>query len=227
MAKKKKPSSQSNSYQRQKFRKDTAISKVWDVIIILLTIGLTKTCDHFFPSKLSISEIPTETVVVEHKFDFGEAESDSVLNMRLQNLAKVEELESKAKKHSNVNKMLLDNVCSKAKGYSSGNASAFCDVSVLSDTDNFINIRLHFFEASIVEKVAFVGFKVFRVDPSSGKQYYVMDLMYEPQNDNLMKLSPTLKSGTYVFSVGFTLKKDISETYPTFYSIEKQISIRQ
>lgn len=198
---------------------------MWDVIIILLTIGLTKTCDHFFPNKLSISEIPTETVIVEHKFDLGDAESDSLLNLRLQNLARVEELESKAKQQRNVNKMLLDNICSKAKGYSSGNASAFCDVTILSDSDNFISIRLNFFDESIVEKVAFVGFKVFSVDPASGGKYYVMDLMYEPQKENLMKLSPTLKKGTYVFSVGFTLKKDISDIYPTFYSIEKQISI--
>lgn len=220
MAKKK-----SNKYKKDKVLQKNGFFKT--IFLTCLTVALTKGCDLLFPSRISIKEVPIEHMVIEHSFDFGDASDDSLVNMRIDNLIKLEQIESKLNSKVEeivTNQVLLDNVCPNAKGYTLGNSSPYCTIDLIHTKTGFIDSKLKFLDITILNQISFVGVKVFR-EKDDGSKVFVMDINYLPKIDNTMRIANTLTTGSYLFEIGFTFKKDVNDKYPTFYQQKKYLSI--
>jgi len=82
------------------------------VFIAFLTVILTKGCDLLIPSRIKFKDVPIEHMVVEHSFDFGEVQEDSLLESRIENIIKLEEIEQKLDLRRNgfqTNQVLFNN----------------------------------------------------------------------------------------------------------------------
>lgn len=205
--------------KRHKDNKNSKLKPILRTIgITLLTVLLTKALDSLFPSKISFVDAPAKTVNIEHSFDFGPSLSDSVLNSKLINLARIEELENKytIQSDNSPNEIISNTLCPNAQGYLQRNSMAYCSVDIVNSNDKTMDCLLSFFNQSIVDEVSFVGVKVCRID-SDGKKLFVADCNYKPRAKNLMRLTNNFPPGRYSFEIGFTFKKDISKKYPDFY----------
>lgn len=215
MAIKKKYINKSKKSSNKNFKLKSVFSTI---CITVMTVVLTKALDSLFPSKVSFSEVPVEHINIEHSFDFGTYSSDSAINRRIMDLAKIEELENKIDKKTTQkpNEIIHDNLSINAKGYSLMNSRAYCSVDIVNSNNGTMDCILSFFDPSIVKDVCFVGVKICRIN-DDGKKSYVTDCNYKPKDINIMRFSNSFPSGIYSFEIGFTFKKDIEDKYPTFY----------
>ena len=198
------------------------------VIVAFLTVILTKGCDLLIPSRIKFKDVPIEHMVVEHSFDFGEVQEDSLLESRIENIIKLEEIEQKLDLRRNgfqTNRVLFNNVCPNAKGYTLGNSAPYCTVGLIQSTEGgYIDSKLVFFDNGIVDRISFVGIKVYR-ENNDGSSVFVMDVNYFPKADNTMRVANTLVKGKYKFEIGFTFKRDADKKYPTFYRQSKLMTV--
>lgn len=224
--KKKKRTKRNNNFRREENDSHKKMN-LYPVFIAVFSIILTKGCDLLIPSRIRFKEVPSESIVVTHSFDFGKGQNDSLLESRIGNIIKLEEIEQKLnleRKGAQTNQVLFNNVCPNAKGYTSGNSSPYCSIDLIQSKDGFIDSKLVFFDNDIIDKISFVGIKVLR-ESNDGSCVFVMDINYLPKVDNTMRLANTFDKGKYIFEIGFTFKKDIDKKYPTFYMQRKRLSI--
>lgn len=203
------------------------------VLGVIVTIIITKSSDKIFPGDPVVVKEVTDTIKIIHNYDIpSELNDDSTrleLERKLKNLELLNNYDKQIKERITLTKtndgvvpnLILTNGSDriKSKGYSYGSSSAYFTSDCPLLDNEYLDIKLNFFNPDITKEIAFLRMNIYRFDnPSSNEaRTYILEELFEVKsNENLIRISNDFSKGKYEILYGFVFKGELTKTYPTF-----------
>ncbi|MCI1721218.1 MAG: hypothetical protein LKM37_09505 [Bacteroidales bacterium] len=225
-------------------KKIKLISHKWwfrNLVIIFLTVFVTKACDRLFPSRTIFIHEKPDTINVVYSYKSNHDNNIAILNSlknsdlqgkldeKVHKLNEREVNENNDRRFENFaidgmslqpNMPLPKSVFSRM-GYTIGDASPYFSGTISSTNSKYIDFKYAFFNDKIIKRIYCLGIKISNLDKNGA---YVMDTDYEVREaNNWIRVLNTLESGKYEVNMGFTFIADKDEKYPTFYRLKMVI----
>lgn len=212
-------------------------SNIWKALLFILgvivTIIFTKISDIIIPNDPVIVKEYTDTIKIVHDYKIpNELNDDSVrfeLERKIKNLEllnnydrQIKERISLAKKGDGVVPNLIITGSEnriKSKGFTYGSSSAYFASDCPDLNNDFLDIKIDFFNSTIIKDIAYLRVNIYRFDNknSAEARTFVLEELYEvkPQN-NIIRISNDFSKGKYEILYGFIFKDELTKAYPSF-----------
>ncbi len=204
------------------------------IIGVIVTIIFTKTSDKIIPSDPVIVKEFTDTIKIIHDYripyNLNDDSTRFELEKKIKNLELLNDYDKQIKerialtKKSNgeIPNLILTNKAErlKSKGYTYGNSSSYFSSDCPNLNNDFLEIKINFFNTAIVKDIAFLRVNIYRFDNynSTEARTFVLEEYYEVKpSNNFIKISNDFSKGKYEIVYGFIFKDDLTKKYPTFY----------
>lgn len=208
-------------------------SAILFILGVIVTIIITKTFDKAKPNDPILVKEYIDTIKIVHDYKIpNELNNDSArfeLEKKIKNLELLNNYDRQIKERINLSKesdaiipnLILTGIENriKSKGYKYGRSSAYFTSNCPDLNNDFLDIRLDFFNPSIIKKIAYLRVNIYGFDNrnSTESRTFVLEELYEvkPQN-NLIRISNDFSNGKYEIQYGFIFKKELEAKYPSF-----------
>lgn len=182
-------------------------------------------------SPIVVKEI-TDSVRIIHDYNFLVSDSsDREIKKQIENLKLLNDYQEQIERRiisirkNEVtiipNLILTDELHHSYEGFVESDASGYLTTKCPNIQDSeYIDFVIEFFNKSMMNEIAFLRVNIYRINEQKGERNftYVLSEFYQvKQSDNFIRIENNLTNGKYQIRVGFTLKKDIQNKYPTFY----------
>jgi hypothetical protein len=229
-----------NNSQKKNLR-----TSLFFILGVICTLALTTLWNKALPETPIIVKEVTDSIKVIHEYKIPEI-NDSLeitLEKKLENLEllnnyeneidkRIKRIEKKSINSTVPNLISLKNSESyNYKGFTQGNSNSFFTVNCPNlNTDEFLDFKPDFFNPSFLKEIAFFRLNIYKYENLTDEESrsYVLNQFFEPYktNTNFIRIENNLSKGKYEIFIGFTLKKDITKEYPTFY-MKKCVLIKE
>ena len=204
------------------------------ILGVIVTIIFTKTSDKIIPNDPVIVKQYTDTIKIVHDYKMPNYLNNDTsryeLEKKIKNLELLNNYDKQIKERIALSKeqnsvfpnLILTNKNRKlaSKGYTYGSSSPYFSSNCPSIDNDFIDLTFNFFNAEILNEIAFLRLNIYRFDNINSKDAgtFVLEDFYEVKpKDNLIRISNDLGKGKYEIVYGFIFKDDLTKEYPTFY----------
>jgi hypothetical protein len=204
------------------------------ILGVIVTIIFTKTSDKIIPNDPVIVKQYTDTIKIVHDYKMPNYLNNDTsryeLEKKIKNLELLNNYDKQIKERIALSKeqnsvfpnLILINKNRKlaSKGYAYGSSSPYFSSNCPSIDNDFIDLTFNFFNAEILNEIAFLRLNIYRFDNINSKDAgtFVLEDFYEVKpKDNLIRISNDLGKGKYEIVYGFIFKDDLTKEYPTFY----------
>ena len=195
------------------------------IVLVIISILLTKACDRIMPDQPIVVEKNPDTIQVVHVHDplldsitVLYNESESPIERRLRNHVgdKNNNSQDSQSYDSKVNKVFPSAEFPKAKGYSIESAAPYFTLDISPHGHSFVDFTLNFFNEDILAEIYCLSLKICKIQ--NGKRVLVLDANYEKRTGkNVIRLKDIFGNDNYEIEVGFFFSKDRNSQYPDFY----------
>ncbi len=200
------------------------------VLGVITTLIITSLYNRIFPSDPTIIKEVTDSLTVIHKYNFPATDSMNLeIKKRLENIELLNsyenEIEKKIKRiehKSNENRvpnLILVKAPFQMKGWIQRKASSFFSLECpLNIKSKYLNFEVNFLNKNFIKDIAAMRVLIYKIN-SKGEPSIYIDDYYETvdKSVNLIRLNNDFEKGNYEINVGFILKDDLKNEYPTFY----------
>lgn len=192
------------------------------IIIVFISVLLTKACDRIMPNQpIMIESIPDTIQVVHVQNSFLDSllginnETENPVEIRLRNL--IGNRKNKNQLHDiKVNKVFLSADFPKAMGYSTKSAAPYFSLDMSPIGNSYVDFTLNFFDEEILTEIYCLSLKVCKIQ--NGKRVLVLDANFEKKSrNNVIRVKDIFGKDNYEIEVGFFFSKDKNSQYPDFY----------
>lgn len=223
MARKQSKTKRFRSYIKKNWQK-----AVFWLLGLIVGLILTKACNAIWPDTPVVVKEYNDTVNVIHIMNSFQVDSDSIIRKQIEHqlmnneLLKMYEQQITGKREAakaDACKIIGGKPYPNSRGYSTQSASSYCFIE-LNTNGPFLDITYDFFRDDYIDMVNTLGVKISRKDREDGRNYFVLDMNYEPhkgKNGLLVRMVNDFPHGEYNIEAGFILKENKLDKYPTFY----------
>lgn len=199
------------------------------IVIVLISVLLTKACDQIMPDQPVVIEKIPDTIKVVHvhnsfldSLSAINSETESVVENRLRN--QIGNRSSKNQSHNiKVNKVFLSADFPNAKGYSIKSAAPFFSLEMSPLSNSYVDFILNFFDEELLAEIYCLSLKVCKIQDE--KRILVLDANFEKKaNNNVIRVKDIFGNENYEIEVGFFFSKDRISQYPNFYRETRYIN---
>ena len=199
------------------------------IMIVFISVLLTKACDRIMPDRPIVVEKIPDTIQVVHLHDsFTDSlsainsETESVVENRLRN--QIGNRSSKNQSHNiKVNKVFYSADFPKAKGYSVKSAAPYFSLEMSPLSNSYVDFIVNFFDEELLVDIYCLSLKVCKIQDE--KRVLVLDANFEKKaNNNVMRIKNIFGNENYEIEVGFFFSKDRNSQYPNFYRETRYIN---
>tara|TARA_R110002033_G_C3863543_1_gene236656 strand:+ start:854 stop:1570 length:717 start_codon:yes stop_codon:yes gene_type:complete len=206
------------------------------VLGVIVTLLITTIWNKAIPETPVIVKEVNDSIKIVHEYKIPEIDDslELTLERKLKNLEllnnydkeidkRIKNIENKSKNATIPNLISINNLNKyEYKGYSQGKSNSYFTLDCPNiDDSKFIDFKPNFFNPEILKDIAFFRLNIHEIENAKGEKsrYSILTQFYNPKstNNNFIRIENNLAKGKYEFFVGFTLKKDLNEKYPTFY----------
>ncbi|MGK6351588.1 hypothetical protein [Parapedobacter sp. DT-150] len=203
------------------------------VLGVIITIIITKTSDKIVPNDPVIVKEYTDTIKIVHDYKIpNELNGDSTtqeLERKIKNLELLNNYDRQIKERitltKNVDGVIPNLILTgsenriKSKGYTYGSSSAYF-TSVCPDMNNdFLDIRLDFFNPTFTKDIAYLRVNIYRFDNKNSNEARtsILEEFYEVKSqNNIIRISNDFPKGKYEILYGFIFNNELTKTFPSF-----------
>lgn len=203
------------------------------ILGVIVTIIFTKTSDKIIPNDPVIVKEYTDTVKIVHDYKIpNELNNDSVrleLERKIKNLELLNNYDRQIKERIALTKKedgVIPNLIItgsenriKGKGYTYGSSSAYFTSECPVLNNDFLEIKLDFFNPSIIKDIAYLRVNIYRFDNKNSNEAmtFILEELYEvKQQKNIIRISNDFSKGKYEILYGFIFKDELTKKYPSF-----------
>lgn len=203
------------------------------ILGVIVTIIFTKIFDKIIPNDPVIVKEYTDTVKIVHDYKIPyELNNDSVrheLERKIKNLELLNNYDRQIKERIELTKKddgFIPNLIItsrenriKGNGYTYGSSSAYFTSDCPDFNSDFLELKLDFFNPSIIEDIAYLRVNIYRINNKDSKEVrtYILEELYEVrQQNNIIRISNDFSKGKYEILYGFIFKDEILKKYPSF-----------
>lgn len=107
----------------------------------------------------------------------------------------------------------------KGKGYTYDSSSAYFTSECPDLNNDFLEIKLDFFNPAIIKDIAYLRINIYRFDNKNSNEArtIILEELYEvKQQNNIIRISNDFSEGKYEFLYGFIFKDELMKKYPSF-----------
>lgn len=212
------------------YLKNHWIEFVCSIVVVIISVLLTKACDRVMPNQPVVVEKIPDTIQVVHIYDslfdsytrISIQQSEESLNASLRN--QNGNMSNKSLyTEGNVNKLYTSAYFPNAKGYVSNSSAQYFSLEMSPLNQSYVDFTLDFFDENILVDVYCISIKVCKTQ--NGRSVLVLEANYEKRKGkNLIRLKNIFTDGNYQIEVGFFLSKDRNSQYPNFYNETKYVN---
>jgi hypothetical protein len=211
------------------YLKGHVVKAIIFIIGVIVTILITKACNHILPDDPIIVKQMPDTIKVVHIYEplanstFTSKEKDKAAIETRLNSQIINRKEENISDIGNVNKPLSSSLFPKGKGYTIKNSTPYFSLEMSQLTKPYVDFSLSFFNKDVLADIYCLSIKVFKVQ--NGERIYILDENYNKrQGKNIIRLKNIFTKGNYEIEVGFIFSKDRNAEYPNFYREIKYVN---
>ena len=213
----------------KKFIKENWTKVLYFILGIIVTIAITKLSDKVFPSNPTIVKEVTDTITIVHNYKEDKDKIEpNIINQKVDiNVKKrtIDFKESNSLENIEIPKYNLNLELNKPirlderkwKGYLQGDISTYAIIDCPEPNLPLLIFSIGMLNNSTLNEIAFFQCKIYRIGDNN-RLVYISDNYYEVKNsNNTIGVVNNLDNGKYSIEIGFMMKDDLQNEYPTFY----------